>query len=212
MGQWVPYLKREFAVVFDDRFAAQHGEANRKQAMDYVYLVITESHWDINAVSPAKAVGPYQFMKKTGEEYGLKIARGRDDRKDPIKSARACAEFLKSLFVRAHGDWRLAIPMYNGAFPGRYLKELDEENIKQPQSKHKEPDYDDYLALMNLKIQKVMQEIKNDGKVKEADKPQEAEKRLRHIFENLAYGPKTEAIIKVINCGGCKETSDTAAF
>ena len=65
MGEWLPYLKNAFK---------KHGIPER-----FVYLAIPESHWDVGAVSPAKAVGPYQFMPYTGNSLGLNTGRFKKD-------------------------------------------------------------------------------------------------------------------------------------
>ncbi|MBR6489693.1 MAG: transglycosylase SLT domain-containing protein, partial [Muribaculaceae bacterium] len=38
---------------------------------DLIYLAVAESSLDINALSPAKAAGIWQFMASTGKQYGL---------------------------------------------------------------------------------------------------------------------------------------------
>ncbi len=84
----------------------------------YALLAIPESHWKLDAVSRAGAEGPYQFMPETGKEYGLMNSK---DRQNPLKSAEACARFLKKLYERTQ-DWDLALSGYNGGFLGKYLK------------------------------------------------------------------------------------------
>lgn len=100
---------------------------------EYALLAIPESHWKFGEISPAGAEGPYQFMPKTGKKFGL---MNSGDRRDPLKSAKACAELLKDLFNRT-GDWDLALSGYNGGFIWEYLGQCKKRN--------REPNYQDFL-------------------------------------------------------------------
>lgn len=93
----------------------------------YVHLAIPESHWQIDAVSKAKAVGPYQFIKETAKVYGLKMDWRLDERKDPLKSGQAAAQLLKHLYDLT-GDWNLALSGYNGGYLKGYMDSVKEEN------------------------------------------------------------------------------------
>ena len=76
------------------------------------YLSVTESALDPVAVSSAKAVGLWQFMKLTGKEYGLRIDETVDERRDPHLSTDAAMRYLKRQYKR-FGNWPLAIAAYN---------------------------------------------------------------------------------------------------
>ncbi|MBQ9473642.1 MAG: lytic transglycosylase domain-containing protein [Bacteroidales bacterium] len=78
---------------------------------DFKYLCVIESGMQ-NLTSPAKAQGYWQFLKSTGQNYGLEISEEVDMRNDLEASTRAACRFLKDL--RAHlGSWTDAAAAYN---------------------------------------------------------------------------------------------------
>jgi len=104
---------------------------------DIVFLSLIESGFNPNAYSIAKAVGPWQFIASTARRYGLEINWWKDERKDPVKSTTAAADYLKDLYGM-FGSWNLAMAAYN-AGEGKILKAIKKSNA------------DDYWDLLDTK-------------------------------------------------------------
>lgn len=79
---------------------------------DLCYLCIIESAANPNALSKAGALGLWQLMPQTAEQYGLSADLFNDERTDPQKSTVAAARYLKYLYDLFE-DWNLAIASYN---------------------------------------------------------------------------------------------------
>jgi membrane-bound lytic murein transglycosylase D len=85
----------------------------RQLPTELALIPIVESALDPYAFSPGGASGPWQFMRPTAEQYGLKINRWYDGRRDIIAATDAALDYLQSLEQRL-GHWHLAIAAYNG--------------------------------------------------------------------------------------------------
>ncbi|HXX57718.1 MAG TPA: transglycosylase SLT domain-containing protein [Thermodesulfovibrionales bacterium] len=167
---------------------------------DIAFLPLIESGFSPNAYSVARAVGPWQFIAETGKRYGLKIDWWRDERRDPVKSTEAAANYLKDLY-EMFGSWNLAMAAYN-AGEGKILKALNRSRS------------DDYWALLNTRY------IKDETKEyvpRFIAAKQIAMDPKAYGFENLAYHSPFEYDEVVIDkpvdldvAASCAQTTETA--
>lgn len=94
---------------------------------ELAWLPLIESGFQSNALSPARALGIWQFIPSTGYKYGLKRDRYVDERMDPEKATKAAIDYLKELHGM-FGDWATVLAAYNCG-EGRVLREIRQQNI-----------------------------------------------------------------------------------
>ncbi len=93
---------------------------------DFKYLTVIESNL-MNEISPAGAVGFWQFLKPTAKEYGLIVDRDVDERYNPIKATEAAAKYLKRSYEK-FGNWTLVAASYNRGMAG-VQRALDKQGV-----------------------------------------------------------------------------------
>ncbi|MFO7670966.1 MAG: lytic transglycosylase domain-containing protein [Bacteroidales bacterium] len=83
---------------------------------DFKYLAVAESGLT-QAVSPANAVGFWQLLKTTAQEYGLEVDKEVDERYHVGKSTEAACKYLISSY-RKYGNWSMTAASYNAGRRG----------------------------------------------------------------------------------------------
>ena len=95
---------------------------------DFKYLAVIESNLDPRAVSPARAIGIWQFMEATAKENKLIITATVDERYNIQRSTEAACRYLKTAYAR-YGDWVTVAASYNAGM-GRISSELTRQKVE----------------------------------------------------------------------------------
>ncbi|MDE2320433.1 MAG: LysM peptidoglycan-binding domain-containing protein [candidate division NC10 bacterium] len=97
-GRYLPMMRRIFR--------------NQGLPLELINLPYIESSFNYRAYSRAKASGIWQFIKPTGNRYGMRVNHWLDERRDPEKATLGAAAYLKELYGMFH-SWPLALAAYN---------------------------------------------------------------------------------------------------
>lgn len=103
-----------------DRYGVPH---------EFQVLPALESNFKGNAVSPAGAVGYWQFMSQLAREYGLKVGGQHDERKNFTKSTIAASKFIRDRLKAYNNDPLLVVAAYN-AGTGRVSYAIKKSGVK----------------------------------------------------------------------------------
>jgi hypothetical protein len=79
---------------------------------DLKYVAIIESALRPHAGSRKGAIGFWQFLKSTGQKYGLRIGTDIDERRNIFASTQAAIDYFKELYTLL-GSWTLSAAAYN---------------------------------------------------------------------------------------------------
>lgn len=102
---WLKRLDRYFPWIEKEL-------ARRRLPDDLKYVAVAESDLIVSACSPAGAVGPWQFIKSTGANYGLNQSSTVDERMDFEMATESAFRYLQNL-QQMFSNWTLAIAAYN---------------------------------------------------------------------------------------------------
>lgn len=91
------------------------------------WLPLIESGYKVTALSPARALGLWQFIPSTGYRYNLNRDKYIDERLDPDKATRGAIAYLKELH-EMFGDWATVLAGYNCG-ENRVLRTIQGQNI-----------------------------------------------------------------------------------
>ncbi|MEW5736048.1 MAG: LysM peptidoglycan-binding domain-containing protein [Thermodesulfobacteriota bacterium] len=94
---------------------------------DLSWLPLIESEFKVSALSPARALGLWQFIPSTGYKYGLMRDQYVDHRLDPEKATDAAIAYLSELHGM-FGDWTTCLAAYNCG-EGRVARTIASQHI-----------------------------------------------------------------------------------
>ncbi len=98
MDRYFPWLEKELV---------RNGLPN-----DLKYVAVAESDLIVSACSPAGAVGPWQFIRSTGANFGLNQNGQIDERMDFEMATASAFRYLRNLH-EMFSNWTLAVAAYN---------------------------------------------------------------------------------------------------
>jgi membrane-bound lytic murein transglycosylase D len=93
---------------------------------DFKFLAVAESNL-VNVVSPAGAEGYWQFIKPTGQKYGLEINEKIDERYNMEKATQAACDYFRESY-QIFNSWTLVAASYNRGLEG-LRKALDNQKV-----------------------------------------------------------------------------------
>lgn len=95
---------------------------------DFKYLALAESGFLDKIVSPAGAVGIWQFMKDAALEYGLEVNEEVDERYHIEKSTEAACKYLRHSYEK-YKNWTMVAASYNAGISGMN-RQIDVQDSK----------------------------------------------------------------------------------
>ncbi len=119
LDDWLTWLRPMLMEAYDnyqflrEEMAPVYEQAGLPEALLFAMLA-TETGGKVHAFSRAGAAGPLQFMRRTGQQYGLGIVDGFDTRLDPAAATRANVAYLNDRFHELSDSLEMALAAYNG--------------------------------------------------------------------------------------------------
>jgi membrane-bound lytic murein transglycosylase D len=139
MNEHVEYEIKQFQTVERDFFVNSWKRSGRYMDKivkalsgaglpeELAWLPLVESGFNVRALSPARALGLWQFIPSTGCKFGLKRDAWIDERLDPEKSTKAAVAYLQELHLM-FGDWTTVLAAYNSG-EGNVLKVIRGQQV-----------------------------------------------------------------------------------
>jgi len=139
MNEHVKYEIKQFQTVERNFFINSYKRSGRHIAKivkelneaglpeELAWLPLVESGFNERALSPARALGLWQFIASTGYKFGLKRDDWIDERLDPEKSTKAAIAYLQELHLM-FGDWTTVLAAYNSG-EGNVLRVIKGQKI-----------------------------------------------------------------------------------
>lgn len=103
---------------------------------DFKYLAVAESGLNPRAESYAGAIGFWQFMRGTANDYGLEVNAEVDERYHVEKATYAACDYLKDAYEK-YNSWTLVAASYNAGMRG----------VERQIERQKSTDYYDLLFV-----------------------------------------------------------------
>ena len=123
-SQTILYIKksnRYFSII--EPILKKHGVPD-----DFKYLALAESGFIDKVVSPAGAVGIWQFMKTAAIENGLEVNEEVDERYHIEKATEAACKYLKKSYSQ-YKNWTMVAASYNAGIGG-VNRQIDVQDSK----------------------------------------------------------------------------------
>ena len=119
LDDWLTWLRPQLMESYENyqylrsKMAPIYEEAGLPEALLFA-IMSAETFGKVHSYSRAGAVGPLQFIRRTGRAYGLREVDGFDMRLDPEAATRANVAYFNDRFRELNNDLPMAIAAYNG--------------------------------------------------------------------------------------------------
>ena len=103
----------EYYQYLRDKIAPIYEEAGLPEALLFA-MIATETGGRVHSFSHAGAAGLLQFIRSTGQRYGLREVDGFDMRLDPEAATRANVAYINKQFEILNESFEMTLAAYNG--------------------------------------------------------------------------------------------------